>query len=286
MRFSLRTSALAVTAVAAAAALGTLAGTATASPDKTVPPQTLILTASATGISDGGITRLDPALTQVSFHNADTGEHALHLVRLDEGVTVSQFEKALTSGDQAAAIRMATLYGGVNSVPAARTWSMSIKLATGDYVLFDSGQQADGSPNFAHPGFIQNVRVAGDPASTAPPAANVQVDQVDFAFHMPAHLPEDATLQVTNSGAQPHEMDFLKLNPGVTPQDALQALAHRQQPPGQEIDVLTAFSPGLTAWVPLHLDPGTYLVISFFPDLAHGGIPQAAEGMVGSFTVS
>ncbi len=50
--------------------------------------------------------------------------------------------------------------------------------------------------------------------------------------------------------------------------------------------MLTAFSPGLTAWVPLHLAPGTYLVVSFFPDVTHGGIPQAAEGMVGSFTVN
>ena len=163
---------------------------------------------------------------------------------------------------------------------------MSIKLATGVYELVDSGQRADGSPNFAHPGFVLSLRVAGDPATVPPPAANVDIEQVDFAFHMPARLPRDAVLKVTNDGAQPHEMDFLQLDPGTTPQQALQALAHHHEPPGKEIDVLTAFSPGLTAWVPVHLQPATYLGVSLFPDVTRGGMPQAAEGMVGSFTVN
>ena len=117
-------------------------------------------------------------------------------------------------------------------------------------------------------------------------ASLIDIDQVDFAFQLPAQVPRDAVLRVTNTGAQTHEMDFLQLPPGVTPQQALQALAHHHEPPGKEIDVLTAFSPGLTAWVPMHLEPGTYLVVSLFPDVTHGGVPQAAEGMVGSFIVS
>ncbi len=284
MRISLRNSVIALLGAAAVAGAGTAA--AAAPPGKAVTVQHLSVTASASGISDQGVTRLDPELTVVSMRNADTGEHALHLVRLRDGVTLAQFQNTLRSGDMAAFGKIITWYGGVNSVPPGQNWSMSVKLAAGEYVLLDSGQRADGSPNFAHPGFIQSLRVAGDPATALPPAANVQVNQVDFAFHMPARLPCDATLEITNTGAQPHEMDFLLLNPGITIQQALQALSHHQEPPGKEIDVLTALSPGLTAWVPLHLAPGTYLVVSFFPDTAHGGIPQAAEGMVGSFTVS
>lgn len=286
MRISLRNSVIALLGAAAVASAGTVIGTAAASAGKAVTVQHLSVTASASGISDHGVTRLDPELTVVSMRNRDTGEHALHLVRLRNGVTLAQFENTLRSGDMAAVGKIITWYGGVNSVPPGKIWSMSIKLAVGEYALLDSGQRADGSPNFAHPGFIKSLRVAGDPATAPPPAANVHVNQVDFAFHMPARLPRDATLEITNTGAQPHEMDFLLLDPGVTVQQALQALAHHQEPPGKEIDVLTAFSPGLTAWVPLHLTPGTYLVVSFFPDVAHGGIPQAAEGMVGSFTVN
>ena len=294
MRTSLRNSVAALLGAAAIAGAGTVAGTAAASAGKAahnaagtpVMVQHLTVTATASGIFDGSVSRLDPELTEVSMRNADTGEHALHLVRLDDGVTLSQFQHALRSGDPAAAAKIVTFYGGVNSVPPGQRWSMSIKLAAGEYVLLDSGQRADGSPNFAHPGFIESLRVAGDPATAPPPAANVEVNQADFAFQMPAELPRDATLKVTNTGAQPHEMDFLLLNPGVTVQQAMQALAHHTEPPGKEIDVLTAFSPGLTAWVPVHLQPGTYLVVSLFPDTSHGGIPQAAEGMVGSFQVS
>ncbi len=285
MRISLRNSVIALLGAAAVAGVGTAAGAA-ASAGRAVTEQQLSVTASASGIADGGVTRLDPQLTEVSLRNADTGQHALHLIRLRDGVALAQFENTLRSGDMAAFGKIVTWYGGVNSVPPGQSWSMSVKLAAGEYALVDSGQRADGSPNFAHPGFIQSLRVAGDPATASPPAANVSVDQVDFAFHMPARLPRDATLEVTNTGAQPHEMDFLLLDPGVTVRQALQALAHHQEPPGKEIDVLTALSPGLTAWVPLHLAPGTYLVVSFFPDVAHGGIPQVAEGMAGSFTVS
>ncbi len=283
MRISLHKPAAVLLGVAA------LAGVAAARPalgGRSARLQRLAVVASASGISDGATAHLDPGLTDVSLRNADTGEHALHVVRINDGVSVSEFQRALRTGDPAAAARLVAFYGGVNSVPPGQVWSMSVELRTGQYALVDSGQGADGAPNFLHPGFVQTFRVAGDAASVAPPTGTVDVRQVDFAFHLPARLPRDSTLKVVNAGAQPHEMDFLQLPPGVTPQRALQSLAHHQEPPGKEIDVLTAFSPGLTAWVPVHLQPGTYLVVSLFPDLAKGGLPQAAEGMVGSFTVS
>ena len=115
MRISLRNSTAALLGVAALAGLGTIAGTAAASTQNTVAVQHLDVTASDSNLSDGGLTRLDPSMTRVTLHNSGTGEHALHLVRLHDGVTAAQFETTLRSADMPAINRLITWYGGVNS---------------------------------------------------------------------------------------------------------------------------------------------------------------------------
>jgi hypothetical protein len=159
---------------------------------------------------------------------------------------------------------------------------MFIHLDRGDYVLLDCGQGADGSPNFTHPGFIRTMRVDGAPAGVAPPAANMTIRQVDFAFQLLTHPPQDAVLHITNAGAQPHEMDSLLLN---WPHPPTSTAGPRPPPAAARPRNRRADRPvpQPVAWVPIHLQPGAYLVVSLFAEITKGGLPQAAEGMIGTF---
>jgi hypothetical protein len=53
----------------------------------------------------------------------------------------------------------------------------------------------------------------------------------------------------------------------------------------QDVDGLEALSTGMTAWLPLHLEPGTYVAVCFIPD-KDSGMPHALEGMAKVFTVA
>ena len=76
------------------------------------------------------------------------------------------------------------------------------------------------------------------------------------------------------------------MNPGITVEDALQALAEgAAEPPGVEVGLLGVISPGHEVSVGYDLTPGTYLVVCLFPDEGGEHLPHAALGMVSDFTV-
>jgi len=47
---------------------------------------------------------------------------------------------------------------------------------------------------------------------------------------------------------------------------------------------MTTLSMGKTGWVPVTLEPGTYIVVCFVPDI-ESGMPHAFEGMYEVLTV-
>ena len=109
--------------------------------------------------------------------------------------------------------------------------------------------------------------------------------------------PGSHVLAVTNVGAQPHEMFMASAPEPVTEEQIAQILDLEMQgaTPAPESGIpnpetflpvasMTPLSMGKTGWIPVTLEPGTYIVICFVPDIA-SGMPHAFEGMYEVFTV-
>jgi hypothetical protein len=78
---------------------------------------------------------------------------------------------------------------------------------------------------------------------------------------------------------------ILKLHPGATAQDFLQAMEKPQgPPPGALVGGITGIAKGRTIEVPTTFTPGEYALICFVPD-AKDGKPHIAHGMVKQFSV-
>jgi hypothetical protein len=109
--------------------------------------------------------------------------------------------------------------------------------------------------------------------------------------------PGSHVLKVTNVGAQPHEMFMASAPEPVTEEQIAQILDLEMQgaTPAPESGVpnpetflpvasMTPLSMGKTGWIPVTLEPGTYIVICFVPDI-ESGMPHAFEGMYEVLTV-
>ena len=148
---------------------------------------------------------------------------------------------------------------------------------------------------------------AGDPESPQEPVV------FEVTGEMPADLPEPESgatismgeyvigvtdgeltagsqvVKVENRGAQPHFIVWFKGPEGLTEEDVAAVLeSDMTGTPAPvdfhpEEDLIPVFftasqSTGTSVWVPVALEPGTYGLVCFFPDLADG-MPHAFKGM-------
>jgi len=120
-------------------------------------------------------------------------------------------------------------------------------------------------------------------------ARSLAITGTDYAFSGPETVPAGLTrLTFTNDGTEPHHVQVARLNDGVTPEDALQAL---QQGPGPAMALLElvggvgVLMPGQNQTVTLDLRrPGTYIELCLVEDA--NGVPHFALGMTRFFEVT
>lgn len=114
------------------------------------------------------------------------------------------------------------------------------------------------------------------------------IEAVEYAFRTLGSIPGGpTTVRLQNRGAEPHMAQFLRLNPGVAPEQVQGAL--RQGPAAAAPLVTSAGGPGLvmpgaTSEVVLDLRAGQYLIACFFPAPDH--VTHAAKGMLLPLTVA
>ncbi len=138
---------------------------------------------------------------------------------------------------------------------------------------------------------IGTFSVSAQTPPPAPPRVNdVLFTAVDFAFHGPDTVPAGLTrITLVNMGTVPHHMQLVKLPPGLTIQDIIDALrpgAPEAPPPPGIVDAGgpgTVFPTGASNAV-VNLEPGTYALLCFVPDPQ--GVPHAALGMIKGLTVT
>ncbi|HMK11954.1 MAG TPA: hypothetical protein VK461_10260 [Acidimicrobiales bacterium] len=251
-------------------------------------PAVVDIQATDAGLNITGLDAVKPGYTRFSDTNTTDSDHALMIVKLHNGVTAHDMKAALESPDGIEALNKADFYGGVDDVPHHTTWAETVDLTPGTYVVLDHAE-GHGEGNgawFSEPGFYFPFTVADASATNAvKPKADAVITMRDFAYDMPATLPADGVVEFRNEGVQLHMGVLLKLNPGVTVDEAMQNLSD-DTTLGTPLEFIGATSPGTTVSVEQHFEPGTYVIACLMPDMQRDGTPHAMEGMFSSFTVS
>lgn len=217
-------------------------------------------------------------ITTFVVKNTGKTNQSVSFGRLNSGVTLDQFQKALASSqtDPSAAVKLVSLVGGTN-VPPSQSNQVTVDLKEGQYASLafpDNSAPLVGT---------FTVGPASGPQAAAP-TAQVTVDMADFSFTVPDTITAGHQVwEIKNSGSQWHELNVIKPHPGFTKEQFLQMAMSNQQASGQPpFDTVGYFGPstqGETGWITVDLQPGTYWLVCFLPDLNGKGQPHVAEGM-------
>jgi hypothetical protein len=208
------------------------------------------------------------------------------LFRLNEGVTLDQFNAAFKEPDPSGVFALGSLAGGVNTTPPGATQATTLDLKAGDYAMLDFGAGEDQVPYVAK-GMLKQFKVTAG-SSTAEPASDVAVTLKEYTFEMPTELKAGAhTFKVSNQGTQSHEMILFKLAEGKTLGDLHSFLSNPVPggpPPGEEAGGALPMAPGMRAWTTVDLKTGNYVAVCFVPDPADGK-SHLEHGMLMPITV-
>jgi hypothetical protein len=219
-------------------------------------------------------------IVTVAFSNSAEAPSGPLLARLLPDVTEEAFNEALMSGGPMAAIPLVSLLGGVQIMPG-QSVEATFNFQPGTHVVLDiSGEVPD----------VKFFNVADGVADiAAAPEATVKVSLLDFAISLPLQIPAgEQVWSLENNGAQWHEMGIMKVDPETSLADFQASLMTEEGPSSEPPAFFWApMSEGEQAWVTLDLEPGTYAVICFLPDIAGDtGHAHFQEGMVQIITVA
>jgi hypothetical protein len=109
----------------------------------------------------------------------------------------------------------------------------------------------------------------------------------DYRYNLPAVITQSRslTLQVTNQGSEPHEMNIVELEKGKSIQDIASFFQSPSGPPPfEELGGFAAITARESGWIKIHLEAGNYALFSILPD-EKTGKSQLSLGMVTAFTV-
>jgi hypothetical protein len=276
------------------------------------------LTVQVTDTAFEGLPAETPAgryLLTLDISAADGG--SLNFMQLPEGMSLDDFT-AMLAGPPAASPKammgtpgaediagemeedrppewyyQTAMAGGTGGGPA-QTAQAIVDLIPGEWIAWAGYPDAPQAPV----GLTVTGEAGATPTAGAEPNADVTVTMFEYDFAVEGTLsPGSHVLKVTNVGAQPHEMFMASAPEPVTEEQIAQILDLEMQgaTPAPESGVpnpetflpvasMTPLSMGKTGWVPVTLEPGTYILVCFVPDI-ESGMPHAFEGMYEVFTV-
>lgn len=229
---------------------------------------------------------MEAGWVNLHFTNSGAEPHHAQFVRLNEGVTLEEFNEALQNPDPSEAMALVTLAGGPGAITNGQEVDVALELQEGTYMALCFIGGEDGIPHMAK-GMMHTFEVtAGEGHSHTAPTADLKLDMHDFGFEIPEGLEAGpVTMEVVNSGEQPHELVLFKLHDGKTLEDA-QAWMETEEgpPPGDEAGGLQVIGGGQSMFVTMELEAGNYMAICFIPD-PETGQPHFLLGMMDEFSV-
>jgi hypothetical protein len=231
-------------------------------------------------------------LTRIRLSNTGKEEHHAQLARLNNGVTLPQFQEAMKKGE-AAIFALVAFQGGAGGVPPGGKSSGISDLPPGQYLVLCFVPSTDGVPHLAK-GMIKPLTVTAKPAQqpASPKAQAVQLNDFSFSGQAASYSAGAVTLEGINKGKQVHELIAIKIRDGLPPEQLRQMLSGPSPaggpPPGPPP---FTFAGGMQAVMPeqngygeFNFQPGQYAFICFVPDPS-SGTPHVALGMFAPFTV-
>jgi hypothetical protein len=249
--------------------------------DATVPPAAegpAVLAVMARDFVFEAPAQVPAGMTTIRLLNHGPSLHHVQLFKLEDGKTVDDFMTALKSpGPLPQWVRAA---GGPNPPEPGSATSITEVLEPGNYVMVCFVPSADGMPHVMK-GMMRPLTVTpGSGTAGSEPKADITMKLVDFDFQSSQQLtPGRHTIRVENAGSQPHEVAFIKMKPGKTPQDfANWGMKPVGPAPGMTLGGVSAIMPGAYAFVDVDLPAGDYALLCFVPD-AKDGKPHFAHGM-------
>jgi plastocyanin len=231
---------------------------------------------------------LETGYQTLTFTNTGRELHHLQLVRLNDGVTLEQFQAAMPQGE-AAMMALVELVGGVGLVLPGQTASATVNLEKpGIYVELCFVPDANGVPHLAL-GMVKPIEVVASSVASEAPKADLVIDMHDFAFTIPGELSAGMqTWEVVNHGEQPHELMLGKIKEGKTLEDVMTYLQTGQFGPDMPLELMggaQGMSTGYSTFITYDLEPGNYVALCFIPD-PKTGLPHLALGMISHFTAA
>jgi hypothetical protein len=231
--------------------------------------------------------QIEAGLVSITMENEGQEPHHVQLVRLNDNVTMEQFQAALQQSPEAA-MPLVSFAGGPGVVPPGQSQQVDMELNPGHYFLVCLVPSADGIPHVVK-GMLAPLEVVAPTtqASVSEPQSDSTVRLLDFSFVLPAEIKAGPQIwKVTNEGKQPHELALIKLADGKTMQDVAAFMqSPGGPPPWVDAGGLQAIDPGESGWVNLDLQPGNYVALCHVPDPASGKAHEEL-GMIMPFSVN
>jgi hypothetical protein len=178
----------------------------------------------------------------------------------------------------------AAILGGPGSMSPGQSAQALLNIPAGDWAVFPEGNQP--------PVLITSAESAD--SNTTAPNPDLKIQLVDFAFGGFSNVKAGPQIwEITNLGEQPHMLTMAKVPDGTTIAQVLNtvmAMDMGTPSPGalsedqiQSVpDGVLLLSTGQTMYLPVTLDPSTYVVLCFVPD-PNTGMPHVMEGMAAVF---
>ncbi len=217
-------------------------------------------------------------LTEFRFMNKGPALHHMQIFKLEGGKTVDDLRAALANpGPPPAWVKEV---GGPNAAAPGLESNATLMLEPGNY---DIG----GPPHFMK-GMLRAMRVApSSDASASTPKVDVTATLFDYGFKLSSPIQAGTrTIRVLNGGAQHHEIELVRLPPGVSVTDFMKWLGKMEgPPPGMPLGGVSGLDVGASQYFTADFAPGDYALICFLPD-AKDGKPHFAHGMIQQITVN
>ncbi len=244
------------------------------------------VTVTASDYSFAAPDTIPAGLTELRLLNRGTEMHHAMLVRLDAGKTMADLFAAMQPDSPLPA--WAHEAGGPNTPGPGGESNAILRLVAGRYAMICVIPSSDGKAHVMK-GMAKEIIVT--PATSNTSNANMRVNSTmtlfDYAFQLSQPLQAGRqTIRVKNTGAQPHEVVLVKLQPGKKTADLLAWMEKMEgPPPGAPVGVTTPMALGEENIITVDLAPGEYGLVCFVPD-AKDGKPHSMHGMITQFTIS
>ena len=264
--------------LAGLAALASFTGASCSGPARTDYPTVVRIVATDSGFVMPA--RIGSGIREVRLLNRGTVMH--------EGV----FERFLTPDGCAAAFvdseragidvpSFGEDYGGPGLAAPGDSTVVWMDLVPGHYAV------ACWYANHLENGAMRDFEVVAAASSAKPPAADLHVRCLDFAYEFRGSWGAGAHyVLVENAGTEEHEFDPYRLEPGQEPADFFRWIETGRHGPAPAIALggSGTFPPGGRIWLPLTLTPGRYFAFCQMPAKV-GGKAHYQMGMVREFEV-